>query len=75
MIRSLLVLSISGTGNVFHDKVLENLRSDFRRPPIVRCQVINIEEDNKAKRSPDESSIVKALSLVIISGEYCLTVK
>ncbi len=62
MIRSRATPSSAGAGNVFHVTVLEKRRRDSSRPPTVLCQVMNMEDEINANRSPSSSGARKAAS-------------
>lgn len=63
-----VVLTSFGNGKVFHTSFLEKRRSDFKRPPTVRCQVMNMDEETIANANSSGSTAVELRLLLFVSG-------
>src|SRR5699024_6825453 len=82
IIRLRVFSSSSGTGNVFHVSVFAKRRRDSSLPPIIFCQVRNIDEEINANCDLSESSTANArlettvpssISAAVKYGRFSLT--
>lgn len=75
MICARATASRAGTGTVFHVNVLANLKSDLMRPPVVRCHVMNMDDESSANRDPSGSGITELASPLMIWRLYRAAMK